>query len=151
MWNEWPLKLEMPGDARHLRPVKPAVGHHHEPGLHGVVATSRDQPAGLVLEPGQGADLGGVAILLPGNVADLPERRRVDVALDVALDARVAVPALGATKVAALLDDADAADPGLAQAGGGQQPTEAAADHQYVQLVGQARAREAGFDVGVVD
>ena len=63
----------------------------------------------------------------------------------------IAVPVPGAAEVAALLDDADVLDAGLAQPRAGQQAAEAAADDDDVDLVGQRLARERRLDVGVVD
>ena len=81
---------------------------------------------------------GREGVLLLRDVAGLLQQRQVDVALDVALRAGIAVPVPGAAEVAALLDDADALDPGLAQPGAGHQAAEAAADDQHVDLVGAA-------------
>ena len=89
-------------------------------------------------------------VLLLRDVADLLEQRQVDVRLDVALRARVAVPVPRAAEVAALLDDADVVDAGLAQPGAGEQPAEAAADDDHVDLVGQRLAVDR-LDVGVLD
>ena len=83
-------------------------------------------------------------VLLLRDVADLLEQRQVDVRLDVAHRARVAVPVPGAAEVAALLDDADVVDAGLAQPRAGEQAAEAAADDDDVDLVGERLALEAG-------
>ena len=85
------------------------------------------------------------------DVAELFEQRQVDVRLDVARAPGIAVPVPGAAEVAALLDDADVLDAGLAQPRAGEQAAEAAADHDDVDLVGERRAREAGLDVRIVD
>ena len=91
-----------------------------------------------------GEDLRRPGVLLRRDVAELLEQRQVDVRLDVAQRARVAVPVPRAAEVAALLDDADVVDAGLAQAGAGEQAAEAAADDDDVDLVGAAaRARSA--------
>ena len=161
------------GDARQLRPVQRPVRHHDEPRAHRVAAVGRDDPATVGVVPAQLGDLGleaGVAIevevladrpavgedlrrlgvLLLRDVADLLEQRQVDVRLDVARRARVAVPVPRAAEVAALLDDADVVDAGLAQTRAGEQPAEPAADDQDLDLVVQRLAFER-LDVRVVD
>ena len=95
-------------------------------------------------------DLGRPGVLLLRDVPDLLEQRQVDVRLDVALRARVAVPVPRAAEVAALLDDADVADPGVLQTGAGEQTAEAAADDDDVDLVEQRVALER-LDVRVVE
>ena len=62
----------------------------------------------------------------------------------------IAVPVPRATEVAALLDDADVVDAGLAQPGAGEQPAEATADDQHLHVVDQRLAFERG-DVGILD
>ena len=62
-----------------------------------------------------GADLVGEAVLLLRQVAGLLQQGEVDVALDVALGAGIAVPVPGAAEVRAALDDAEAVDAGVAQ------------------------------------
>ena len=94
-----------------------------------------------------GEDLRRARVLLARHVAELFEQRQVDVRLDVAHRARVAVPVPGAAEVAALLDDAHVVDAGLAQPRAGQQAAEAAADDHHLDLVGERRAREARRDV----
>ncbi len=96
-------------------------------------------------------DLLAVGVLLLRHVADLLEQRQVGVGLDVAGDARVAVPVPGAAEVRGRVDDADVLDAGLAQPRAGQQPPEAAADHQHLDLVEERLALEAGLRVGVVE
>ena len=96
-------------------------------------------------------DLRRAAVLLLRDVADLLEQRQVDVRLDVAGGAGIAVPVPGAAEVAALLDHADVFDAGLAQARAGEQPAEAAADDDDIDLVGQRLALEARLDVRVLD
>ena len=93
---------------------------------------------------------GARRVLLLRDVADLLEQRQVDVRLDVALRARVAVPVPGAAEVAALLDDADVVDAGLLEAGAGEQAAEAAADDDDVDLVGQRVALDR-LDVRIVE
>ena len=160
-------------DARQLRPVQRTVAHEQEPGPHVVAAVGADHPAVAVGVPVDGAHLGGQArvvveaevigdalavledlrrlgVLLGGDVAGLLEQREVDVGLDVALRAGVAVPVPGAAEVAALLDDADVVDAGLAEPGAGDQPGEPAADEGHGDLVDQ-RLALGGFDVGVLE
>ena len=62
----------------------------------------------------------------------------------------IAVPVPGAAEVAALLDEPDVVDAGLAQAGAGEQAAEAAADDQHLDLVGQRLALDRR-DVRIVD
>ena len=97
------------------------------------------------------ADLVAEAVLFLGDVAGLFQQRQVDVAFDVALSAGIAIPVPGASEVAALLDDADILDPGLAQTRRGQEAAEAAADDHHVDRVGEGLAGEAGVDVRIVD
>jgi len=94
-------------------------------------------------------DLRRLGVLLLRHVADLLEQRQVDVGLDVACRPRVPVPVPGAAEVAALLDDADVVDAGLAQAGPGEEAPEAAADDQHLDLVGERISFVRG-DVGIV-
>ena len=89
-------------------------------------------------------------VLLLRHVADLLEQRQVDVRLDVALRPRVAVPVPRAAEVAALLDEPDVGDPGLLQAGAGEQPAEASADDDHLDLIGDRVALDR-LDVGIVD
>jgi hypothetical protein len=71
----------------------------------------------------------------------LVEQRQVVVGHHVAGRARVAVPVPGPAHVGAALDDPDALDPLLAQARGGQERGEAAADEHR-----RHRDRLTGFD-----
>ena len=91
-----------------------------------------------------------MGVLLLRDVADLLQQREVDVRLDVARRARIAVPVPRAAEVAALLHDAQVVDARLAQPGTGEQPAEAAADDEHLDVVEQRRAFDA-FDVGIVD
>ena len=97
------------------------------------------------------ADFVAEAVLFLGDVAGLFQQRQVDVAFDVALSAWIAIPVPGASEVAALLDDADILDPGLAQTRRGQEAAEAAADDHHVDRVGERLAGEAGLDMRIVD
>jgi len=96
-----------------------------------------------------GEYLGALAVLRDGHVLELFEQRKVDVGLDVAGQARVAVPVPGAAEVAALLEDAEVLHPALAQARPGQEAAEAAADQRQVDLVGEGLARVPGLDAGI--
>ena len=103
----------------------------HEPGPHLVAPVGGDRPTAAASSSHRSAvtavwkhasvveaevaadacavleDLGAEGVLLLRHVADLLEQRQVDVRLDVALRARVAVPVPGAAEVAAVLDDAE--------------------------------------------
>ena len=162
------------GDARELGTVEGAVRHDHEAGAHAIAAVGGDDPAegfvvpaqlrdlrleaGVAVEvelfadgPAVGEDLGRAAVLFVGDVADLLKQGQVDVGLDVAGGAGVAVPVPGAAEVAALLDHTDVFDAGFAQARAGQQAAESAADHSDVDVVSQGLSVEAGLDVRVID
>ncbi len=67
-----------------------------------------------------------------GNVVHLVEQGQVIVGDDVAGHAGITIPVPGAADVGAALDDPDALDAVLAQAGGGQQGGEAAADEKDI-------------------
>ncbi len=82
-------------------------------------------------------DLRRVGVLLARHVPGLLEQREVHECRRVALGAGIAVPVPGAADIAALLDDAHAVDPGLLQAGAGDQPGESAADERHGHLVEQ--------------
>src|SRR5205085_3481414 len=97
-----------------------------------------------------GEDLRGVRVLLCRHVADLFEQREIDVRLDVAHRAGVAVPVPRSAEVAAFLDHTDVFDAGLAQSSPREQPTESATDDHDVDSVGQRLPVER-FDVGIVD
>jgi hypothetical protein len=132
-----------PQNARQLGAVQRAVRHDDEAGAHAVAAVGGDDPAGrgvvpahrghfgleagvavqIVLATDRGAvreDLGRARVLLFGDVAHLFQERQVDVRLDVALRAGVAVPVPGAAEVAALLDQAQVVEAALAQARAGE-------------------------------
>ena len=173
MWKVWPLKEPTPGNARQLGPVERTIGHRDEAGAHDIAPVGLNDPvpvvvvpahgrdfrleAGVVVEPKAladrsrvGEDLRREAVLLLRHVAEFLEQGQVDVRLDVALGTRVAVPVPSAAEVAALLDDADVLDAGLAQPGTGQEPAEAAADHHDIDVVLE-RLPFGALDVGVVD
>ena len=150
-------------DAGQLRAGEDAVGQDHEPGPHGVTAVGVDGPAAALLVP-LGLLDGGVeeAVVVEAellghllavledlearrelhrrDVLHLLQQREVAVGLDVAGDARVAVPVPGAADVAALLAEAHVVEPGLAELVPEQQAGEAGADHEDVALVGERLA-----------
>ncbi len=128
-------------------PVGVVPAHLGDLGLEARVAVQVEVAADRLAV---GEDLGRLRVLLLRDVADLLEQRQVDVRLDVAGGAGVAVPVPRATEVAALLDDADVVDAGLAQPGAGEQPAEASADDQHLHVVDQRLAFER-CDVGILD
>ena len=77
-----------------------------------------------------------------GDVVELLEHRHVDVRLDVAHHARVAVPVPGAPDAAGLVDDADPLDAGLAELGAGEDPGDPAAHDHDIDVVGDRVALE---------
>ncbi len=95
-------------------------------------------------------DLGAVGVLLARHVPGLLEQRQVHERCGVALGAGIAVPIPGAAEVAALLDDSDVVDAGVAELRSGHEPGEAATDERERHLVEQ-RLTIDGFDVGVLD
>src|SRR5580704_14090169 len=162
------------GNAGELRPVQRPVGHDDEARAHAVAAIGRDDPSAFLFAPGDRLDRrleARVAIqielltdaprvredfrrervLLLRDVAGLLEQRQIDVRLDIALRAGIAVPVPGAAEVSALLNHADALHARLAQTRTRQQPAKAAADYHDIDRVIQRRPGEAGSDVGVVD
>src|SRR5690606_17835149 len=96
-------------------------------------------------------DLGAVGVFLDRHVAGLLEQREVDVRLDVAVDARIAVPVPGASEVRGAVEDADVGDAELAQARGRQDPAEAGPDYRHLDLVRERRALEPGLGVGILE
>ena len=80
-------------------------------------------------------DFGRAGVAFRGKVANLFEQRQVDVGFDVALGAGIAIPIPGAADIAALFDDPNISDAGLAQARAGQQPTEPSANDHHVHVV----------------
>ena len=154
------LELGDAGDARQLRPVQRTARHAHVVGANAIAAVGAHDPASggfvptqlgdlgleervvvqvvvLADRPAVRQDLGGVGVLLLGDVPDLFEQGQIDVGLDVAHRARVAVPVPGAAEVATLLDHADVVDAGFTQTSAGQQPAEPSADDHDFDLVGQ--------------
>ena len=161
------------GNAGELRPVQRPAGHADVAGAHRVPAVGPNDPAPVAVVPTHlgdlglearvavqievvadglavGQDLRGLRVLLPRDVADLLEQRQVDVRLDVTGGTGIAVPVPRAAEVAALLDDPDVVDAGLAQSRPGEQASEAAADDQHLDLVEQRLAFDR-LDVRIVD
>src|SRR5216683_462283 len=126
-----------------LGPIQRTVRHDHVTRAQPVVAIGGDDPSAFAFVPPEFLDLGleqraavkvellcdalrvlqnfrREGILLLRNVAGLLEQRQIDVGLDIALRARIAVPVPGAAEVAAFLDDADVLEAGLAQPYSGQ-------------------------------
>src|ERR1700691_2078992 len=97
-----------------------------------------------------GQGFGSEGVLLLRDVAGLLEQRQIDVCLDIALRARIAVPVPGAAEVAALLDDADIAHSRLAQTCAGQQAAETTANDHNLNRVVQRFAGEPWLDIGIV-
>src|SRR5262249_39938064 len=94
-------------------------------------------------------DLGREGVLFLRYVPRLFQERQIDVGLDVALGAGIAVPVPGSTEIPCLLDDAGIGDTHLLESRRGQQPPEAAADDDGVELLSDGGSREARLDVGV--
>ncbi len=121
--------------------------HARDLGLEAGVAIEVEE---LADRPAVSQDLGRPRVLLLRDITDLFQQRQVDVRLDVTHRTRVAIPVPGAPEVAALFDDPDVVDAGLAQARAGEQPAEAASDDDHLDLVFQRLALERG-NVRVVD
>ncbi len=169
-----PFEAVDAGDPGKFRPVQRPIGHDYESRAHPIVAVGGNDPSALVFIPGDRFDRGlkaGVAIeielfadatrvgqdfrregvLLLRDVAGLLEQRQIYVRLNIALRTGIAVPVPGAAEVATFLDDADILHTGLAQTRAGKEASEAAADDQNVNRVGQRRASESRRDVGIID
>ena len=95
-------------------------------------------------------DLGSTRVFFDRDVAGLFEQRQIDVALDIAGGAWIAIPVPRAAEVAALFDDANILATDFAQACTDEQTTEAAADHCDFHVVGQRRAGEPRCDIRIV-
>ena len=145
-------------DDGELEQVQDPGRQHVVPGAEPVPPVGLHHPAAVVLVPGRRLDTGveqrlaGEVVLLgdglevgedlaagrvpvPRHVAELLQHRQVDVGLDVAHDPRVAVPVPGPADAAGLVDDADALDPDLTQAGRGDDAGDAATDDDDVGIV----------------
>ncbi len=81
-------------------------------------------------------DLLAEGVPLGRDVVELLEHREVDVRLDVAHHARVAVPVPGAPDAARLVDDADPLDAGLAEVGAGEDAGDPPAHDHDIDVVG---------------
>ena len=117
---------------RHRAVVLVPFGPGHPGVEQGVV--HEVEPVGDRLEVAP--DLLAEGVAPGGDVVELLEHREVDVRLDVAHHARVAVPVPGAPDATRLVDDADPLDPGLAELGAGQDPGDPPAHDHDVDLVG---------------
>ena len=161
-----PRRVERaPGEVLHARDggqlheVEDPDGQHVPAAADLVAAVGADPPPGRVLVPlGAGhpgveqgvghevepvgdrlevaPDLLAERVALGGDVVELLEHRDVDVRLDVAHHARVAVPVPGAPDAARLVDDADPLDAGLAEVGAGEDPGDPPAHDHDIDLVG---------------
>ncbi len=167
-----PSKRSIPSISREARLGQRAVGADDEAGGHPVATVGLQVPLllGLVphggghrrLEHGEvvevvlagdrlavGEDLRALGVVPGGHVVHLVQKWEVVVGDHVAGHARVAVPVPGAADVAAALDDADALDATLAQAGRRQQGGEPPADEQDLDLVDDRLAFDDLVDVRV--
>src|ERR1700684_995599 len=75
-----------------------------------------------------------------GDVAELLEQREVDVRLDIAHHARVAVPVPGTPDPTRLVDDADPLDAGLAELGPDRDSGDPSAHDHDIDLVDHGSA-----------
>ena len=91
------------------------------------------EPVGDRLEVTQDLLTGRVAPC--GDVVELLEHRQVDVGLDVAHHAGVAIPVPGSSHATGLIDDADALHTGLAELDAGEDSCDPAADDHDVDVV----------------
>ena len=91
------------------------------------------EPVGNCLEVGQ--DLLAVGVAVRGDVIEFLEHRQVDVRLDVAHHAGVAVPVPGTTDSACLVDDADPLNAGLAEPSAGEDAGDPPADDHDIDVV----------------
>src|SRR5579862_5141119 len=155
-----PGKVRHPGDGGQLQEVEDPDRQHVPAARDLVAAVCRYAPAGRVLSP-LGSDhsrveegivhqvelLGdrfevaedlraeGVA---PGwDVVELFEHRKVRVRLDVTHHTRVAVPVPSTPDATRLVDDPDALDTRLAQAGAGQDPGDTSTHDHDVDFVSE--------------
>ena len=162
-----------PRNTRQFRTVQRAVGHDHILRRETVAAIGVNLPAPMILVPVQAGDFcaqKGIAvkvvvagdtagmlknlrragILLHRHVAGLFQQRQVDIALDIARSARIAVPVPGAAEVATLLHHADIFEPRIAQPGCRQKAAETAADHTHLDMIRNRIARHQ-LAVGILD
>src|SRR5215472_18350008 len=151
-----PLVTVDSGNSGQLGPVEGTVGHHDVARAQEVITIGADQPPALLLAPSDFRDQGlkesaaiqivlladaarvredfrREGILLFRQVSGLLEQRKIDVRLDVALRARIAIPVPGASKVAALLDDAQVLHARLTQTCAREQTAKATADDHDLQ------------------
>ena len=90
------------------------------------------------------ADLLAEGVTVRGHIAELFEHGQVDVGLDVAHHAGVAVPVPGAPDATGLVDDADLLDTGLAQVGPDGHAGDTAADDDHIDLLAHRRPVDDG-------
>ena len=106
-----PVGVDLP-PGRVLVPLRAGHPGVEQPAGHKVV------PVGDRLEVAQ--DLLAVGVAVCRDVVELLEHREVDIRLDVAHDAWVAVPVPGTPDAAGLVDDADPLNAGLAELNAGE-------------------------------
>ena len=160
-------------DAGKLGPTQGADRHADEPGANTIGVIRVHVPAGVVFVPTDrrglgvetgpgvevvvppdglavGVDLGTVGVLFRRDVIELFEEGQVDIGLDIALGAGVAVPVPGSAEVPPVLDDPELVDTGVPEPRGCEQPTETAADDDDVHAFFDALAPGFGFGGRVV-
>src|SRR5262249_51563690 len=138
-----PFEIFDSGNRRQLGPIERTARHDDVARAEPITAVGRDVPSirlliparffDLSLEAGLGikiemlTDAHGVleyfgceGVFLLRQVAGFLEQRQIDVGLDIALRARVAVPIPGAAEVSTLLDDSEVRDSGLQEASRGE-------------------------------
>ena len=82
-------------------------------------------------------DLSTQGVTLARDVVEFLEHGHVDVRLDVAHDAGIAVPVPGTPHAPRLIDDPDALDPGFTEAYSGEDPGDSPAYDDRSDVVGQ--------------
>ena len=82
------------------------------------------------------ADLLAEGVATGGNVIELLEHGEVDIRLDVAHHARIAVPVPGTPDAPGLVDDTDPLDAGLSEVGAGEHASDPTAHNYDVDVVG---------------
>ena len=75
-------------------------------------------------------------IFLFGHISGLLQQRKVDIGLDVALRAGIAIPVPSATEVSCALDDAEAFDAGFLKSSAHVEAAEAPAKHHHLDRLG---------------
>ncbi len=110
----------------------------------GLEERSRVQVERTSQQPAVLEDLRRAGVALGWHIARLFEKRQVDVGLDVAHAAWVAIPVPGATEVPGLFDDPEIGDPVLEEVDRREHPGEASPHHQDGRLLDQRVPGEAG-------